>query len=108
MSRSALSLYSSYCIDTKVDSAAVTNYGGIFPYLDLMLLTDLPGLTSEYLPEKSMRGWQHAEHIAALLALNLTGGDCVDDLVKLNGDPGIGLYMGQIVQAVGAKDRQFS
>jgi len=108
MSRSALSLYSSYYIDRKVDPAAVTNYGGIFPYLDLMLLTDLPKLTSEYLPEKSMRGWQHAEHVGALLALNLTGGDCVDDLVKLDGDPGIGLYMSQIAQAVGARNRQFS
>ena len=39
MSKTPLSLYSSYYIDTKVDSAAVTDYGGIFPYLDLMLLT---------------------------------------------------------------------
>jgi hypothetical protein len=86
----------------------VTNYGGIFPYLDLMLLTDLPKVVSECLPGKSMRGWQHAEHVGALLALNLTGGGCVDDLEKLNGDPGIGLYMGQIAKAVGARSRQFS
>jgi len=108
MSKSPLSLYSSYYIDTKVDPAAVTNYGGIFPYLDLMLLVNLPNLASEYLPERGTRGWQHAEHIGALLALNLTGGDCVDDLVKLDGDPGIGLYMGQIAQAIGARSRQFS
>ena len=108
MSRTPLSLYSSYYVDTKVDPAAVTNYGGIFPYLDLMLLTGLPKVVSECLPAKSMRGWQHAEHIAALLALNLTGGDCVDDLVKLNDDPGIGLYMGQIARAVGARNRRFS
>ena len=55
MSRTPLSYYSSYYIDTKVDPAAVTNYGGIFPYLDLMLL-----------------------------ALNLIGGDCVEELVKLD------------------------
>jgi hypothetical protein len=101
-------LYCSYYIDTKVDPAAVTNYGGIFPYLDLMLLTGLPKVVSECLPSRSMRGWQHAEHIAALLALNLTGGDCVDDLVKLDDDPGISLYMGQIAQSVGARNRQFS
>jgi len=76
MSRTPLSFYSSYYVDTKVDPAAVTNYGGIFPYLDLMLL-----------------------------ALNLTGGNCVDDLVKLDGDAGIGLYMGQIARAVGAENR---
>ena len=108
MSKTRLSLYSSYYIDSKVAPAAVTNYGGIFPYLDLMLLTDLPELTSECLPEKSLRGWQHAEHIGALLALNLTGGDCVDDLVKLAGDPGIGLYMGQIAKSVGVKNRKFT
>jgi len=79
MSRTPLSFYSSYYIDTKVDPAAVTNYGGIFPYLDLMLLVGLPRLVSERLPKKGMRAWRHAEHVAALLALNLTGGDCVDE-----------------------------
>lgn len=108
MSKTPLSLYSSYYIDNKVDSAAVTNYGGIFPYLDLMLLTGLPGLASECLSEKSLRAWQHAEHICALLALNLTGGDCVDDLVKLADDPGIGMYMCQIGKAVGVKNRKFT
>ena len=86
----------------------MTNYGGIFAYLDLMLLTGLPGVVSECLPGKSMRAWQDAEHMAALLALNLTGGDCVDDLVKLSGEPGIGLYMGQIARAVGVQNRSFS
>jgi len=108
MSKSPLSLYSSYYIDSKVDPAAVTNYGGIFPYLDLMLLTDLPKVASECLGEKSLRSWQHAEHIGALLALNLTGGDCVDDMVKLADDPGISLYMGQIAQAAGARNRRFT
>ena len=46
--------------------------------------------------------------MAALLALNLTGSDCVDDLVKLDGDPGIGLYMGQIARALDVQDRRFS
>jgi hypothetical protein len=72
MSRTPLSYYSSYYVDTKVDPAAVTNYGGIFPYLDLMLLVDLPQLVSERLPQKGMRAWQHTEQVAALLALNLT------------------------------------
>jgi hypothetical protein len=108
MPRTALSLYSSYYVDSRVEPAAITNYGGICPYLDLMLLTGLPNVVCECLPGKSMRGWQHAEHIAALLALNLTGGDCVDDLVKLDGDPGIGLYMGQIALSVGVQRRSFS
>lgn len=108
MPKTPLSLYCSYYVDSKVDPAQVTNYGGIFPYLDLMLLTGLPSLAEESLPKQGVRGWRHAEHIAALLALNLTGGDCVDDLEKLEGDPGIGLYMGRIAQAIGVKGRRFS
>jgi len=108
MSKTPLSLYRCYYIDNKVDRGAVTNYGGIFPYLDLMLLTDLPKVASECLPEKSPRSWQHAEHVAALLALNLTGGDCVDDVVKLAEDPGIGLYMRQIARALGVNSRKFT
>ena len=108
MSKSPLSLYSSYYVDDKVDSAAVTNYGGLFPYLDLTLLTDLPNMADEILPKWRENGWHHSNHIGALLALNLTGGDCVDDLLKLEGDPGISLYMGQVAQATGVKKRSFS
>ena len=108
MSKTPLSHYLSYTIDNKVDPAAVTNYGGLFPYLDLMLLTDLPGMLTRALPAAPARGWQPAEYIAALLALNLTGGDCVDDLGKLADDPGIDLYMGQIRRALGVGKRRMA
>jgi len=108
MSKTPLSHYLSYTIDHKVDPAAVTNYGGLFPYLDLMLLTDLPGILTRTLPAAPARGWQPAEYLAAVLALNLTGGDCVDDLGKLADDPGIDLYMGQIRQALGVGQRRMA
>lgn len=106
MSKTPLWEYASYAIDSKVDPAAVTNYGGLFPYLDLMLLTDLPGIVQRALPPAPAQGWQPAEHVTALLALNVTGGDCVDDLAKLSGDPGIALYMGQIRRALGLTKRR--
>jgi len=105
MSKVPLSEYASYVIDSVVDPAAVTNYGGIFPYLDLMLLTDLPGIVSRVMPAASERGWRQAEYVASLLAVNITGGECVDDLDKLRADPGIALYMGQITRAIGGKRR---
>jgi hypothetical protein len=86
----------------------VTNYGGLFPYLDLMLLTDLPGLLTRALPTSPATGWQPAEHVATLLAVNLTGGDCVDDVAKLADDPGIALFMGQIRQAVQVTKRRMA
>ena len=49
MSKTPLSSYGSHYIDNKIDPAAVTNYGGIFPYLGLMLLTDLPNVVSEWI-----------------------------------------------------------
>jgi len=106
MSKTSLSHYFSYAIDTKVDPAAVTNYGGLFPYLDLLLLTDLPGIVTRALPPAPAQGWQPAEHVTALLALNLTGGDCVDDLAKLADDPGIAVFMGQIRRALGLSKRR--
>ena len=108
MVKTPLSFYSSYYIDSKVDPSAVTNYGGLFPYLDLMLLSHLPKLAQECLGGHNQRGWHPAEHIAALLALNLTGGDCVDDLEKLESDAGISLYMGQIARALGIEKRRFT
>jgi hypothetical protein len=105
MSKTPLSDYLSYSIDTKVDSAAVTNYGGLFPYLDLMLLTDLPVVVTRCFPPAPARGWQPSEYVSALLALNLTGGDCVDDLMKLSDDAGIALYMGQVRHALGLRNR---
>lgn len=102
MPKSPLSFYSSYCIDNKVAHPLSRTTGGLFPYLDLMLLTGLPSLVNESLPKWRANGWQHMDHIAALLALNLTGGDCVDDLEKMEGDPGISLYMGQIARSIRA------
>ncbi|MHB9022662.1 MAG: hypothetical protein ACYC7E_00585 [Armatimonadota bacterium] len=108
MSQTPLSYYSSYTIDTKIDRAAVTNYGGLFPYLDLMLLTDLPGILQRACALAPATGWQPAEYIATLLALNLTGGDCVDDVAKLADDPGIALYLGQIRHALGLHKRRMA
>ena len=108
MSKTPLWQYQSYAIDAKIDRAAVTNYGGLFPYLDLMQLTDLPGIVQRACPPAPATGWQSAEHVATLLALNLTGGDCVDDVAKLAADPGIALYLGQIRQALGVTQRRMA
>ena len=108
MQQTRLTAYSSYKIDSKIDPTAVTNYGGLFPYLDLMLLTDLPGIITHEFPSSPPRGWQAMEYVAALLALNLTGGDCVDDIVKLSTDPGIALYMGTHRHTLGLTSRRFA
>jgi hypothetical protein len=108
MLQTPLSYSASYTIDVNIDRAAVTNYGGLFPYLDLMLLTDLPGIIRRALPPAPATGWQPAEYVASLLALNLTGGDCVDDVAKLADDPGLALYMGQIRHALGITTRRMA
>jgi hypothetical protein len=107
MAKTRLSLYSSYYLDTRVDSAAVTNYGGIFPYLDLMLLTGLSKSADDLLPGSHLNGWRPSQYLSALLAMNLTGGDCVDDLAKLESDAGIELYMSVISHSIGADSKRF-
>ena len=39
------------------------------------------------------QGWTDWEMVASLLLLNLAGGDCVDDLERLEGDAGLGRVM---------------
>jgi len=108
MPSTRLSAYSSYTIDSKVDPSAVTNYGGLFPYLDLMRLTDLPGIITKAFPASPSRGWYAMEYVAALLTRNLTGGDCVDDLSKLASNPGITLYLGALCYTLGVSSRHFA
>jgi hypothetical protein len=56
MSPTPLWEYASYAIDTRIDPAAVTAYGGLLVYWDLMALTDLPGLLQRACPPGPAKG----------------------------------------------------
>jgi hypothetical protein len=65
----------------------MTGLAGLPVYLDLMQAMDLPELIGRHLQVKE-RGWTDAQMVSSLIMLNLAGGDCVEDLSKVEQDEG--------------------
>ena len=68
-------------------NTGMTGLGGLPVYLDLMHAMDLPELIGRHLQVKE-RGWTDAQMVSSLILLNLAGGDCVEDLSKVEQDEG--------------------
>ena len=65
----------------------MTGLAGLPVYLDLMQAMGLWEQIRRYLQVKE-RGWTDAQMVSSLLLLNVAGGDCVEDLRKLEKDEG--------------------
>lgn len=80
-------------IQCEVEGAAseVTGRAGLVPYLDLMAGLGLWRLSDRLVGALGRdQGWTDGQNAAALVLLNLAGGDCVDDISLLEGDRGLG------------------
>ena len=65
----------------------MTGLAGLPIYLDLMHAMHLPELIGRHL-EVKQRGWADEQMILSLMLLNIAGGDCVEDMRKLEKDEG--------------------
>jgi hypothetical protein len=65
----------------------MTGLAGLPVYLDLLHAMDLPELIGRHLQVKQ-RGWTDAQMVLSLMLLNIAGGDCVEDLGKVEEDEG--------------------
>ena len=63
-----------------------TALGGLPLYLDLVKSCGLVGSISEYVRVAGRQGWLDIQMVLALMFLNLAGGDCLDDLERLEYD----------------------
>lgn len=68
-------------------STGMTGLAGLPLYLDLMQAMRLPEMIGRHLQVKQ-RGWTDAEMVVSLMLLNMAGGDCVEDLSKVQKDDG--------------------
>jgi hypothetical protein len=68
-------------------ATGMTGLAGLPVYLDLMHTMGLPELIGRHLQVKQ-RGWTDAQMVSSLMLLNLAGGDCVEDLSKVEKDEG--------------------
>ena len=67
----------------------VTGRGGLLAYLDLMAKSDLWRMADKYVGGGGDQGWTDGQQVSAMVLLNLSGGSCVDDLLRLEKDGGL-------------------
>ena len=73
--------------EEEKQGTGMTGLAGLPVYLDLMCAMGLPELIGRHLQVKQ-RGWTDAQVVISLMLMNIAGGDCVEDLSKVEKDEG--------------------
>src|SRR5690625_1228631 len=82
--------------EAESSSGGVTALGGLPLYLDLIKASGLADAVRRHLRVAGDQGWLDVQMLVALLALNLAGGDCVEDLERLEGDSGFAAVVREV------------
>jgi len=70
-------------------SSGLTALAGLPAYMDLAAVSGLRDSIARHVQVRAgSQGWTDAQHVLSLVLLNVAGGDCVDDLRKLEKDEG--------------------
>jgi len=78
-----------YEYEIEESKAGLTSFGGLPTYLDLAAATGLLGSIDRHMRIRTGdQGWTDRQMIISLVLLNLVGGDCVEDIDKLEADEG--------------------
>jgi hypothetical protein len=78
-----------YEYEIEKGKAGLTAFGGLPTYLDLVSATGFQESIEKHLKIRSGdQGWTDRQIILSLVLLNLAGGDCVEDMEKLERDEG--------------------
>lgn len=75
--------------DIEEERTGMTALAGLPAYVELAHVAGLQASVMRHVRVRAAgQGWSDAQQVMALVLLNLAGGDCVDDLDVLAGDPG--------------------
>jgi hypothetical protein len=80
----------SYRIDGEASRADLTGLSGLAPFMDLACGSSLLESIRRNVNVCGEQGWSDAQMVMSLILLNLSGGECVDDLDQLDADAGLG------------------
>ena len=78
--------------ESEKNESSLTSFAGLPLYIEWMITTGLHANINQTLNTKS-QGWSEAQIISSLILLNLAGGDCVDDIERLESDAGLRTLM---------------
>lgn len=79
-----------YQIDNS--ESGMTSFAGLPLYIDIAMVSGLCIKIAEQLRTK-VQGWTDLQVIMSLILLNLAGGDCVDDIERLESDEGMRMLL---------------
>jgi hypothetical protein len=82
--------------EAEPSSAGLTSLAGLPLYLDLIHASGLAEAIRQHVRVAGSQGWLDLQMVLALIFLNLAGGDCVQDLDRLEGDSGFAAVLGAI------------
>ena len=76
--------------ENEKQKSEMTGFGGLPVYLDLAQAAGLSKSMNQNIKASSdSQGWTDSQVVMSLMLLNLSGGDCVDDLNHLENDKGL-------------------
>ncbi|MFI4982970.1 MAG: transposase, partial [Nevskiales bacterium] len=75
--------------EAERSSTGVTSLAGLPLYLDLVHRSGLAAAIRQHVQVAGRQGWLDLQMVLAVVFRNLAGGDCVDDLERLEGDSGL-------------------
>src|ERR1022692_2396863 len=80
--------------EAEKNRSGLTALAGLPTYLELASVCGLEASIDRHVGvRRGTQGWSDAQVLMSLILLNLAGGDCVDDLSILQGDPGFAELM---------------
>ena len=75
--------------ERQTQGSGMTGFGGLPAYLELAYAMGLPRSIDKSVRVRAEgQGWTDSEVVMSLILLNLAGGECVEDLNRLEGDEG--------------------
>jgi hypothetical protein len=75
--------------ERESQGSGMTGLGGLPSYLELAHVIGLARAIGKYVRVRAEgQGWTDSEVVMSLILLNLVGGECVEDLNRLEGDEG--------------------
>jgi hypothetical protein len=81
-------------------SGGLTSLAGLPLYLDLIEAIGLGAAIRQHVHVAGAQGWLDIQMVLALIFLNLAGGDCVEDLERLEADSGFAAILRAIERDV--------
>ena len=74
--------------EANTSNTGLTSLAGLPLYLDLIHASGLGAAIRERVRVAGSQGWLDIQMVLAVIFLNLAGGDCVEDLERLENDSG--------------------